>query len=675
MTIVRFDLTDADRVRIQPGAYLGDAFRSYLSAVAGGKFDPSTKTHLASREVAARIAARVVALGWTCSGSAIDALRAEQRAAADAADATAGRAKTAVPALRPYQVRGAAWLGARRSALLADEMGLGKTIQVLASIAPSEGAIVVAPASVLGVWMSEARRWRPDLTPAIVRGRAALAAWPAPGHLTIVSYETIGKTPPAGAPAGPVVLVADEAHRLKGGRKVARVARYRALREAVLAAGGRSVALTGTPLAARPTDLWSVLESVSPEAAREAFGSWSQFVRLMGGREGDYGTEWTGPRDESVPGRLARVILRRTKSECGGDLPPKAWSSRVVDVEASDVRKAEDGIVRFSGGGLRDLQASVSFERMSAARAALAAAKIPAMLDVVAEYEEAETPVIVWSAHLAPLDALRSREGWAVIDGATPPERRTEIAARFQAGKLRGLACSIHAAGTGLTLTYASTAIFVDRAWNPSDNSQAEDRIHRIGQSAPVQIVDLVAEGSWLDERLAEILADKTAMIADSGLAGTVEETPEVEIPAAPAPAEAALRPGRRWAETEAEAGAIAALEAGSYRAQDADFARSLASQHASGGLSSKQWPFVVKLAALGAEVPREAETDAERAALEGLRSVSESDLDRASQRNDVGFSRMDQWLHGAIRSDVRTPSQWRTIVKMAHKYRRQIGL
>lgn len=66
---------------------------------------------------------------------------------------------------------------------------------------------------------------------------------------------------------------------------------------------------------------------------------------------------------------------------------------------------------------------------------------------------------------------------------------------------------------------------------------------------------------------------------------------------------------------------------------------------------------------------------EAERAALEGLRSVSSCDADRASRRNEVGFSRMDQWLHGAIRSDVRTPSQWRTIVKMAHKYRRQIGL
>ncbi len=124
------------------------------------------------------------------------------------------------------------------------------------------------------------------------------------------------------------------------------------------------------------------------------------------------------------------------------------------------------------------------FESFSRIRALLAQSRIPAMLEMVEEYEEAETPLLVFSAHKAPIKALENRSGWAIITGETSAEDRFDIVKRFQEGKLNGVGLTIGAGGVGLTLTRASNILFVDLDWKPSMNIQAEDRAHRIGTNA-----------------------------------------------------------------------------------------------------------------------------------------------------------------------------------------------
>jgi SNF2 family DNA or RNA helicase len=85
------------------------------------------------------------------------------------------------------------------------------------------------------------------------------------------------------------------------------------------------------------------------------------------------------------------------------------------------------------------------------------------------------------------------RAGWVAIIGGSTLDRG-QVQRDFQAGKYRGLAGTIGAASTALTLTLATRELFIDRAWVPADNDQAEDRAHRIGQTAGLIIVDLVAE-------------------------------------------------------------------------------------------------------------------------------------------------------------------------------------
>src|SRR5262249_3326827 len=135
------------------------------------------------------------------------------------------------------------------------------------------------------------------------------------------------------------------------------------------------------------------------------------------------------------------------------------------------------------------------FEKFSEARAKLAQSRIRAMLEVVGQFEQHGEPLVVFSAHRGPVGALADRAGWEVITGDTEPPRRREIVEAFQAGRLKGIALTIRAGGTGLTLTRASTALFVDLDWTPANNLQAEDRLCRIGQEAGhVRIIQMVSD-------------------------------------------------------------------------------------------------------------------------------------------------------------------------------------
>jgi len=168
-------------------------------------------------------------------------------------------------------------------------------------------------------------------------------------------------------------------------------------------------------------------------------------------------------------------------------------------------------------------------------RELLAKAKIPAMLNLVEEFEEQEEPLLVFSAHRAPIDTLAQREGWATITGDVSADERQVIAKDFQDGKYKGLAMTIDAGGVALTLTRASQVLFVDRTFTPGLNEQAEDRVFRIGQTRGVIISTLVGD-HYLDRRLASILCEKTELIkasVEASRIGAIEQpmaAPQQEV-------------------------------------------------------------------------------------------------------------------------------------------------
>lgn len=450
-----------------------------------------------------------------------------------------------------FQLVGADYLHGRPRAMLCDEMGLGKTAQSLIAFPYENKArlerlhpiVIVCPANAKGVWEREFAKWRPDYKVITLEGKGQFY-WPPEGVALLLSYDILPDAEDLSQPPAGVILIADEAHYLKN-KKAKRTGRFRSLGEKVRDAGGWTWVLTGTPILSKPEDLWSLSQCAGLSA--EMFGTWTEYKDYYGCKTVNHPcpecshpfkhsketgcskrgckcktpsvehVEWGEPSPE-VSARFQRFALRRLRKDVMAELPVKSYQDHPVKLSAEKKRAIDtelpDGWEDALDASL-ETQGGVSFHEMSGARQALAEAKIAAMLELVPDFEEQDEPLVVMSCHTAPLDALREREGWAVIDGSTDARDRTAIAEDFQAGKLKGLAGNVRAAGTAITLTRAAHMLFVDQAWNPGDNAQAEDRCVRIGQTRGVLIHRLVAD-HVLDQRVAELLDKKREMIVGS---------------------------------------------------------------------------------------------------------------------------------------------------------------
>jgi hypothetical protein len=584
----------AGRVLCAPVSRLNGSFDKYLAATraAGAGFSKANNAQICDLVQAVALIEGLRGAGFTCD-VAPDLLQALQaRATQAASDVGAARSRAAEInellkarglGLRPFQAIGTEWLAPREKALLGDDMGLGKTIQALAAAPVGAPILVVCPAVAKGVWVREAKRFRPDLTPVAFTGRGTFR-WPTAGEMAIVNYdilphvedpttmkakksEILGRvalerklTQPlrhgetlwtrigeamkatdawwkafvqvweriglrahgdqvlASVPAN-CVVIADEAHMLKTS-KTSRTARFRSLAKAARKSGGRTWLLTATPILNRAPELWALLQAA--DAAVETFGSFNNYKRLWNAEDGRYGIEWGTPRPE-VAERMKSVMLRRIKREVLTELPEK--TIRTIEVNGlspSTVKLCDQALAALESMGVDFAKAvalaadtknvSPTFEMISRARAALATAKLASAIEMADAYEDAGEPVVMFSSTVAVAETLGKRDGWAVITGSTDPEDRTRIEDAFQAGNLKGVACTIKAGGVAITLTRAANSVFIDEEWTPALNEQAQDRIYRIGQSRGAVITRLVASHA-LDRRVAELNEQKSEII------------------------------------------------------------------------------------------------------------------------------------------------------------------
>jgi SWI/SNF-related matrix-associated actin-dependent regulator 1 of chromatin subfamily A len=434
------------------------------------------------------------------------------------------RARAARAGAFPFQLDGVAFLAASDAPrrLLGDEMGTGKTVQALLALSTPR-AIIVVPASLKPNWRNEAKRWRPDLRVTILEGRGSFR-WPNRGEAVVLNPDILpllgdadGAVPVDAEAAAETTLIADEAHLYKS-NKAKRSERMAALVEVC----AKAWPMTGTPLLNNPLDLWGMLKSFGLE--REVFGSFGGFLRSFNGHKGRWGGYEFGSPSPEVPEKLRRIMLRRTRAEVLPDLPPKTRQIIPVGVEKS-IKSTLDSLLREYEEMLNDGELP-PFEKFSEIRAKLAKSRVSALIEQVETYEEAGEPVVVCSAHRAPIDALEGREGWAVITGDTSPEERAEIVARFQEGRLKGVGLTIRAGGVGLTLTKASHMIFVDLDWTPALNAQCEDRICRIGQQAQGLTYKILVSDHPLDLHVARLIVGKMALI-DAAVERVLDAPPE----------------------------------------------------------------------------------------------------------------------------------------------------
>ncbi|WP_410615153.1 DEAD/DEAH box helicase [Amycolatopsis sp. lyj-109] len=434
--------------------------------------------------------------------------------------------------LRDYQLRGLQWLatvtGLGLGGCLADDMGLGKTVTLIAlHLHRAAGAtLVVCPASLLGNWEREIRRFAPGVPVRRFHGSArSLDDVEDAAGFVLTTYGTLRTDPAPLAGVRWGLLVADEAQHVKNHRS----GTAKALR---LVPSAARVALTGTPVENTLSELWAILDWTTPGL----LGSLSEFR-----------TRWAKPIEAGDPvaaDRLSRLLrpflLRRRKSDPGiaPELPAKTETDRPVALSTDQVALYE-AVVREM---MADIAASDGMARRGRIVKLLTALKqicnhpaqylkepggrsgkvdlLDELLDTILTTGGA---VLVFTQYVAMARLLEKHlagRGIAtqLLHGGTPVARREELVARFQDGAVPVFLLSLKAAGTGLNLTRADHVVHFDRWWNPAVEDQATDRAYRIGQTRPVQVHRLVAEGT-VEDRIAAMLREKRAL-AEAVLAG-----------------------------------------------------------------------------------------------------------------------------------------------------------
>jgi non-specific serine/threonine protein kinase len=452
--------------------------------------------------------------------------------------------------LRPYQQAGVQWLylltQLRLGACLADDMGLGKTIQVLSLLLVLKNearenrkpCLLVAPASLLANWAAEIARFAPSLKTVVVHPsaepaeklKADDAANLADVDLVITSYGFLARSPWLGTTPWRLVVL-DEAQAIKNpaAKQTKTVKQLRA---------DTRIALTGTPIENRLSDLWSIFDFINPGLLGSST-QFSSFVKHLADR----------PHNPFGPLRdLVRpYILRRLKTDKSiiADLPDKTEvktfcllsrkQAALYQQAVGDLaRQLEDvdgmqrrGIVlaflmrlkqicnhpsQWIGDGAWAEEDSGKFARLRDLAEVVAARQEKAL--IFTQFKETTAPLAAF------LGSVFGRPG-LVLHGETEVKKRKDLVRQFQEDEnVPFFVLSLKAGGAGLNLTAASHVIHFDRWWNPAVENQATDRAFRIGQTKNVLVHKFICRGT-VEDKIDNMIELKQQLAGDFLSGGT----------------------------------------------------------------------------------------------------------------------------------------------------------
>lgn len=441
-----------------------------------------------------------------------------------------------------HQIQGVAYIHAMWGpsggrCMLLDEMGMGKTKQAIdaASFLLMHGKVnlvmIIAPMSVKSVWRDEICRHAISEHDVIILSGTAIQraemlqlARRRPCWL-IVNYDQLrhNKEELTRMIEGQALII-DEAHRMKnsstGWTKI--------IHEFEPA---YALLMTGTPVANKPEDVFSLMDYTSRGiAGRNIYHFYDKYCQ-KGGYGGKQIIGYKNLND--LRDKLESISLRRLKKDCL-NLPPKMYVTRYAQLsgtqESEYARMRDEMVAEYSKMDEETFKLKAKNAVSQLVRLAQICdgfvvrdgsplwypeqAKISVLDELLAEIW-ANNPmdkVIVYSRFVPvclKLKELYDSEGSEIIYGDTKEDERGEIVRRFQQDdRPRVLFLQIQTGGVGLTLTRARHAIFFDRWWSPSVNSQAEDRIHRIGTTESVNIYSIIAENTT-DQYMEKMLTKK----------------------------------------------------------------------------------------------------------------------------------------------------------------------
>jgi SNF2 family DNA or RNA helicase len=437
--------------------------------------------------------------------------------------------------LFPFQRQDVFKLRDRKAVLIANEMGTGKTYEAVAldlihrdewgrtkTLQQRSKALtlVVAPLTVLVTWQEHFNTLAPHLKTFTMDARdrgAFLRDLSAElSDVYIVHWDALRLIKSELKAKWFLHIIADEVHRIKN-RKAQQTQALKIVR------GTFRSGLSGTPITNKPNDIWSILDWLYPRA----FGSYWKFYERYVNYEIIYPQGYhkiLGPKNEGeLRAEMDSFFVRRKKVEVLKDLPDKYYSRLVVDLDPKQ-RRAYDQMRKEMVAWLeqqdktRPLVAPVVIAQLIRLQQLAAAyvgfdqsakqtsvvliepsSKLDALMQIVED--NPNESIVVFSQFRQLIDLAESRLVGAgtssvKITGDVSGLDRSAAVARFQSGQARIFLGTIAAGGEGITLTRSSTVVFLDRDWSPARNSQAEDRLHRIGQKEAVEVIDIVAKNT-----------------------------------------------------------------------------------------------------------------------------------------------------------------------------------
>lgn len=450
--------------------------------------------------------------------------------------------------------------GEAAGALLSDEMGSGKTVQVIVALRwlheHDDGSLpllVICPKAMKRTWERELNTWWPGLRIGVITGGAVerkkvFTAARARDLDVVIMHWEVARLHSRLAPYGSIRLtdkeketkelnlvqwkgvVIDEAHKMKNPQAQQTRAVWGTVR-------GPSIkyrfALTGTPVANAPHDMWAVLHALSPTefpsktryVDRYCLLSWNAFGGLdVIGLRPDTADEFFSVVDPRMRRMPKALVLSH--------LPPILREKRIVEMDAKQAKAyrdmAEQMFTRLENGDTiittnpiaqltRLVQFSSSYAEVDAdsgdVRLVAPSNKVDALLEIIDEVGKESIVVFAQSRQLIMLasEALTKHNvsHSLIVGGQTDLERQAAID-DFQGGRVQVILCTVAAGGVGVTLTRARICVFLQRDFSLVNNVQAEARIHRIGSEIheSVVIIDVVSENT-VDEHIIDVIVTK----------------------------------------------------------------------------------------------------------------------------------------------------------------------
>lgn len=434
--------------------------------------------------------------------------------------------------LYPFQLEDVRKLTDVRSALIGNEMGTGKTYEAIMldllrrephrlppNYVDDPKTLVVTPLSVVSVWVEHFNTLAPHLRVVTIdpkaRGTFLRAVADRTADVYILHWDVLRIIWKELRETYWFHIIADEVHRAKS-RKAQQTRALKTLHTTY------KTGLSGTPATNKPYDLWSVLDWLYPKPFGMSFWKFydwyctSQITYPQGYRV------FTGVQNaEDLQNKMSPFYIRRKKQDVLQDLPDKYYTTLWVDLHPKQWKAYEEmrkEMVAWlaTQSDEKPLVAPVviaqliRLQQFAVAYADIVtsetgethvvltepSSKLDALMDLLEDNPDESIVVFSQFKQLINLAARRlagAKIEFVTITGDVRQDERQRAIEDFQNRKARVFLGTIGAGGEGITLTAASTVVFLDRDWSPARNAQAEDRLHRIGQKNAVQVIDIVA--------------------------------------------------------------------------------------------------------------------------------------------------------------------------------------